>query len=91
MERRPIIPDRNVVLLPSVADLEVVVLRDVHCEVVQHVGGLVACQLDDAFREAGQNRNRNNISQSVVPRFCHAMLECDAAAQGARMHGCVTC
>jgi hypothetical protein len=43
MERAPVIPDRDVVLAPAVADLQVVVLGDMSEEVVEDSSGLLRC------------------------------------------------
>ena len=51
VERRAVVPDRDVVLAPAVAHLQVVVLGDVPEEVLEDVVGLLGVQLEDALRE----------------------------------------
>ena len=58
VERRAVVPDRDVVLAPPVAHLQVVVLRDVPEEVLQDVRGLVGRELEDARRERAVHEER---------------------------------
>ena len=52
VERRAVVPDREVVERPGVADLKVVVLGDVAREEGEDIVGLVKAELDDALGEA---------------------------------------
>lgn len=52
MERRPIIPNRQIILAPPVSHLQIMVLRDMPEEVFEDVVGFFLAQFDDAFREA---------------------------------------
>jgi hypothetical protein len=54
MQGASVIPDRDVVGAPAVADLQIMVLRDVARQVGQHVGGLFGAELYDA---RGESRN----------------------------------
>lgn len=58
MEGRAVVPDRDRILFPAEADLEVVVLRDVAGEVIQYVVGLVLGKLQDPLRKAPIHEDR---------------------------------
>lgn len=49
MERCTVVPDGNVIGFPAVSNLEVVVLRDVELQEVQHTVGFFGRELDDPF------------------------------------------
>lgn len=67
MERRPVIPDRQVVLAPSVPDLRVMVLGNKVEEVVQENIALVLGDAIDAFCEALVDIDRLPARDGVCP------------------------
>jgi hypothetical protein len=65
--RAAVVPDCNIVLRPTIPNLEVVVLRNMPEAIVEHRVALVRAQLNDACRECLVHEKRSSARYRVRP------------------------